>query len=273
MKNIWIVSLGTIREAFARKVFIFFLIVTVMVLLIMIGTYSVLNVDMLIGSINKTVNSGSVKEIISSLEFLVISPLAGLCILLSIFASSSFIPTMLEKGNIDLLLSKPLSRDQLIIGKFLGGVLVVFINILLLILGVWLIISLKFSYWDFSFLLSAIIITFSFAVLYSIIILFGVMTKSSIPGMMIAYFVLIVLSPLLLAGRTQFKPMIENEIARTAIDVLYYFIPKISELMGNILYEVSTGQGILNYQPVLTSFLFLILMLGFTIYLFRKKDF
>lgn len=273
MKNIWIVSLATIREALARKVFIFFLIITVLVLLVMIGTYSVLNADMLIGSINSNGELHSMKEVISSLEFLVISPLAGLCLLLSIFASSSFIPNMLEKGNIDLLLSKPVSRDQLIIGKYFGGVLVVFLNIFLLIIGVWLIISLKFSYWDFSFLLSSILITFTFAVLYSIILLFGVMTKSSVPGMMLAYFVFIILSPLLLAGREQFKPMIENEIARNAIDILYYAIPKTSELMGNILYDVSSGKGIIDYQPVLTSFLFLILTLGFTIYLFKKKDF
>lgn len=273
MKNIWIISLATVREALARKVFIFFLIITVLVLLIMIGVYSILNADMLIGSINKAGGAGSLKEITSSLEFLVISPLGGLCLLLSIFASSSFIPNMLEKGNIDLLLSKPVSRDQLLIGKYLGGVLVVFLNIILLIIGVWLIISLKFSYWDYSFLLSSLMITFTFAVLYSIILLFGVMTKSSVPGMMIAYFVLIILSPLLLAGKEQFKPIIENDVARTAIDVLYYTIPKTSELMGNILYDVSSGKGIIDYQPVLTSLLFLILILGFTIYLFRKKDF
>lgn len=273
MKSVWIISLATIKEAFARKVFIFFLALSMLVLIIMIGTYSMLNADMLIGSINKAGGNASIKEIMSSLELLVISPLSGLCLLLSVFASSSFVPNMLEKGNIDLLLSKPISRNQLIAGKYFGGVLVVFLNVFVLIIGVWLIISLKFSYWDFSFLLSSLVITFTFAVLYSIILLFGVITKSSALGMMIAYFIFIILSPLLLAGRNQFAPLIENDVARKMIDVFYYIIPKTSELMSSGLINLASGRGIVDYQPFITSLLFLLVMLGIAIYTFSKKDF
>ena len=101
-------------------------------------------------------------------------------------------PIMLEKGNIDLLLSKPMSRTQLLLGKYLGGILVVFINIAFLIIGTWIIISLKFSYWNFNFTFVIIVITFTFAVLYSVVVLFGILFRSSVPGMMIAYFIFLI---------------------------------------------------------------------------------
>src|SRR5579875_477325 len=45
--------------------------------------------------------------------------------LLAIFASSGLIPSVLEPGRIALLLSKPLNRPVLILGRYLGNVLIV----------------------------------------------------------------------------------------------------------------------------------------------------
>ncbi|HEY7751380.1 MAG TPA: hypothetical protein VH917_03735, partial [Ignavibacteriaceae bacterium] len=150
---------------------------------------------------------------------------------------------------------------------------VVFVNILFLVLGVWLIISLKFAFWDFSFLWVVVIVTFTFAVLYSMVVLFGVMTKSSIPGMMVAYLIFLIISPLLLLYYDNLRSVINNDLVKVILDGLYFLFPKTAELMGQITINLATGKGIENYQPVLTSLLFLILMTGFSIFLFRKKDF
>ncbi|MEE9119606.1 MAG: hypothetical protein V3U02_13570, partial [Calditrichia bacterium] len=66
---------------------------------------------------------------------------------------------------------------------------------------------------------------------------------------------------------------VENGIAKTILDGLYYIIPQTAELMGKITVEVAAGRGIENYLPVLTSFSILILVMSFSIFLFRKKDF
>ena len=146
-------------------------------------------------------------EVITKIQLMITAPLSNLCLLLAIFASSSFVPLMLEKGNIDLLLSKPISRTQLLLGKYFGGILVVFINIAFLILGAWIIISLKFSYWNFNFPLVILVITFTFAVLYSLVVLFGIIFRSSVPGMMTAYFIFLILSPALDFTRLQLKTL------------------------------------------------------------------
>jgi len=273
LRNIFIITWFTLREAMARKVFLFFAGISILVLLGSILVFSLVDTQSFISTMTQGQADLVVSEIIAKLELLIISPLAGLCLLLAIFSSASFVPVMLEKGTIDLLLSKPISRPQLLIGKYLGGLLVVFLNILFLIVGVWLIISLKFSYWEFSFLLVSLTVTFAFAVLYSIIVLFGVITRSSILGMMVAYLIFLILSPLLQLYKAELHTFIENGFAKTILDGLYYIIPQTAELMGKITVEVAAGHGIENYSPVITSFFLLILVMSFSIFLFRKKDF
>jgi ABC-type transport system involved in multi-copper enzyme maturation permease subunit len=268
MKNLWILTWYTLREAMARKVFIFFLIISVLVLII---------VGLIFGlSSNVSLGAGGIslyENPITGVEMMIISPLTSLCLLLAIFSSSSFVPVMLEKGNIDLLLSKPVSRDQLLLGKYLGGILVVLINVAFLILGVWLIISLKFSFWDFYFLNIILSITFTFAVLYSLIVLLGVITKGSTLGMMTAYFIFIILSPILFAANDKFSAFIQNKFLKNLIEIFYYILPKTSELMGKVTVNIASGKAIDDYQPILTSLAFLILTMGIAISIFRKKDF
>jgi ABC-type transport system involved in multi-copper enzyme maturation permease subunit len=273
MKNIWILTIYTLKEAFARKVFIFFAIISFLLLIIMALIFSLVDTDSIIASFNLIEDKIDLSKAVTALELMFISPLAHLGLLLAIFSCSSFLPNMLESGNIDLLISKPVSRSQLIWGKYFGGLLVVLLNISFLIIGVWLIISIKFSYWDLSLLWLIPIITFTFVVLYGLIILLGVITKSSIIGMMSAYFILIILSPLLSGFKNNFNLMVKSEFLKTLIDGLYYIVPKTSELMGTISINLAAGNGIENFQPVISSFLFLILVMFLSLFLFERKDF
>ena len=273
MKNILIIISYTLREALARKVFIFFIAVSVLFLLGLSFAFSLMDTNQILSSMSKNSNPFMLGQAIGFLEVALITPLSLLCLLLAIFSTSSFIPNMLEKGNIDLILSKPISRIQLIIGKYIGSILFILINIGLLIFGTWLIISLKFSYWNASFLWSIVIITFTFAVLYSIIVLFGIITRSSIFGMMIAYFVYLILSPALFFVKSKVDIFNISDFFKEILKGLYYIIPKTSELMSGILVDVSTGKSITDYQPVISSTIFLIIILGYGVFLFTRKDF
>ncbi|MGD8306980.1 MAG: hypothetical protein PVF17_10020, partial [Ignavibacteria bacterium] len=126
MKNILMIIQFTIREALARKVFIFIGSVILFVLFCTLLIMLFVDLETLTSIGNKSGNEILVKELVSSLELLIVNPMASLGLLLAIFSSASFVPVMLEKGNIDLLLSKPISRPQLLIGKYLGVVLFVF---------------------------------------------------------------------------------------------------------------------------------------------------
>ncbi len=271
MSNILVMSWYTLKEAFARKVFLFFLAISTFILiLLLIGSSG--NVKIFIHGNSSAINI-SPELFVSKLELEMISLLAWLCIILSIFSTASFVPIMLEKGNIDLLLSKPVSRGQLILGKYIGGLIVVFLNIAYVVLGIWLIVSIKFSIWNYSFLWSIFFFTFSFGILYSIIILAGVITRSSTLGMMLAFVIYVFLSPALYFLYNNLNLIGASGSLKAVIKVSYFIIPQISALNSHMLNNLALGIPVESYQPIYVSLIFTVLTMGIAISIFRKKDF
>lgn len=105
---------------------------------------------------------------------------AWVAVLIGIVVTASFIPNMLHKGTVDLLLAKPIRRPTLLAFKFLGGLTFVFVNAAVTIVGVWLLLGLRTGIWAPGFLLCTFVITFFFAVLYAISTLIGVLTRSTV---------------------------------------------------------------------------------------------
>jgi ABC-type transport system involved in multi-copper enzyme maturation permease subunit len=271
MKNIFEMTRFTLREALAKKVFIFYLGFSVLSLIILALVLGMSDAEKFVemgGS-----NDQMVHKFVATLQTMVSGSLGTILIFLAVFSSANFISSMLEKGTADLFLSKPMSRSQILWGKFAGGTIVFLINILLPVVGSWLIISMKFGFTGVNFLWIILTFTFTFTVLYSIVILFGIMTRSSFPGIMTAYFIFVILSQLLYLGYTNLESITKNEFLQYIITGFYYLIPKTSELLGNITNNLIMGEPIENFQPVITSFLFLILMMVLSTYLFKKKDF
>lgn len=273
MNNIGIITWFTLREAFARKVFIFFWVISILALAITLLLFSSGATVNFISGLKHAKPDLTSSDLVTHLEILFMTPLTGLCILFSIFVTASFVPIMVEKGNIDLLLSKPVSREQLLLGKYLGGLLVVFLNIAFLVLGVWLIISFKFDYWNFHFLWAVILITYSFAILFAVIVLIGVLTKGSVLGMMVSYLIYLVLSPVLNFLYNNGDIFIKSGFTKAVIQFFYYIIPQTSEVSGSLTNNIVLGNTVETYNPLWISLIFIILTMGIAISIFRKKDF
>lgn len=273
MENILTISKFTVREALSRKIIVTFFAISTFVIIVFGLLFALISFE----SLSEMVNARDrdpisiAEEIVKGLKLFVVTPLFGGGLFLSIFSASSFIPNMLEKGAVDLIISKPISRQQIILGKYLGGLLIVFINIAYLIVSIWLLIGFKFNIWELSFLYSIFTITFTFGSLYSLIILIGILTQSSMLAMMLSYLIFFVLSPIL-SVRDTISAFVNSSIMETIMDVLYYIIPKTSEL-GSLTTEIAMGYGILEYQPILTTFAFLVLVLYISIIIFSKKDY
>ena len=109
--------LGTLREAIARKIFLgFFAITTIIILVFLLAV----NVDSVEGMVDvmETTGDDAVRQLVISSQVFLLDISYLLIITFCLISVSSFIPSMLEKGNIDLLLSKPISRAKIILGKF-----------------------------------------------------------------------------------------------------------------------------------------------------------
>lgn len=273
MKNIWNITLFTVREAFSKKLFLTFLSVSSFVIVVAGIVFASFEIEQLAGfaDLNGKPQGELLERVVGVFRLLIITPLFGGGLFLSIFSVSSFIPNMLEKGNIDLFLSKPITRQQIIWGKFLGGLIVVFINIAYVVIGFWMLLGFKFGVWDINFLVTIPTITFTFAVLYALIILLGILTKSSILAMMVSYLIFFILSPVL-AVRDSISALFDNKFVELLFEIFYHIIPKTAEL-GSITSDLAAGGGIIEWQPIITSIVFMFLILGLSIIIFNKKDY
>jgi ABC-type transport system involved in multi-copper enzyme maturation permease subunit len=111
---------------------------------------------------------------------------AWVTILVSVILTSFFIPNMLRKGTVDMLVVKPIHRVTLLIYKYIGGLTFIFLNTTLAIGGVWLALGLRTGQWPTGFLVMILVITFFFAILYSVSALAGVLTRSPIVAILMA---------------------------------------------------------------------------------------
>jgi len=149
MKNILLITLFTLREALARKIFVIFFIVSSLVIAGFGIGFALFDYSSYVQiKIGKLTEQAILAEILNGIKGMIVGPLFAGGLLLSIFSTAGIISYLLEKGNIDLFLSKPISRTQLILGKYFGGITIVFINVAYAIIGLWFLIGFKFDSWE-----------------------------------------------------------------------------------------------------------------------------
>lgn len=105
---------------------------------------------------------------------------AAIALLISTIITAFFIPNMLRKGTVDMLVVKPISRPVLLLYKYVGGLTFMFLNTVVAIVGIWLMLGLRTNLWGTGFLLSIFVLTFQFALYYAVSTLFAVLTRSPI---------------------------------------------------------------------------------------------
>ena len=272
MQNIYTLSVLTFREALSRKVFLFFFGVSTFVLFLFAVLFVAISPESFSGMSSVGAASNSIHTSIArGLKFFITVPLFGGGLFISIFSVANFIPQMLEKGNIDLLLSKPVSRAQIILGKFFGGTAMVFVNVAYLVIGIWFLIGIKFGDWEPAFLLTILTITFAFAILYALIILIGIITKSSVMSMVVSYLIFFIFSPII-ANRESVISFVGGGVVGFILEFLHYIVPQTSEL-STITSDLAAGNSLLSTEPIFTSLILLVVFLLISISIFKKKDY
>ncbi|MDA3862181.1 MAG: ABC transporter permease [Melioribacteraceae bacterium] len=271
MKNIYTIALLTFREALSKKIFLFFFSVSTFVIIVFALLFGFISADSFSGGFVSSQPTSFDNSIANGIKMFLIYPLYAGGLFISIFSVAGFIPSLLEKGNIDLILSKPVSRAQVVLGKFFGGTAMVFINLFYAIFMLWVLIGLKFSVWEPDFLLSSISITLAFASIYSLIILIGILTKSSMFSLVVSYLIFFVFSPIL-SSRDSIFSFVDNDLMKTIFELLYYIIPQTSDL-SSITTSFAVGNPIENPATILTSIVYIILILYSSIFIFSKKDY
>ena len=115
MSTIWMIATGTFGEAIRKKILNVFLFVAIAL--------------MVMGFAFASFTPQQQTEIVQSLGLGVIG-LAGVFITVILFIN--LVPAEIERRTIYTILSKPVQRYEFLCGKFLGGLMTVFLNIALM---------------------------------------------------------------------------------------------------------------------------------------------
>lgn len=107
-------------------------------------------------------------------------------LLVAIVITAGFIPNLLQKGTLDLYISKPIGRSELLLYKYIGGLTFVLLLTSFSVFGVWLVIGMRTGIWSPQFLALIPLLTFYFAVLYAVSTFVAVLTRSTILAILAA---------------------------------------------------------------------------------------
>lgn len=264
----------TFREAFARRIFLgFFGCCTALLLFLMF----IMRIDVVQGALATTVIFGrngrqmeNVEGLVAQTQSVIAMVLYFIGTALAVFASAGLVSAVFEPGRIELLLSKPVSRTELLLGRYLGNVLVIAANVVYLVAGSWVIFGLKTNVWGAGFLLSSLLTILIFAVMLAVLVLAGVLWDSAGVGIMIAFAIMIV-TPVL-AQRATIERLLDSESSRNVVRAAYYLLPKSAEV-SVIMRHIILGLPVESWMPVWSSALFGGVVLSLGLWLFQRRSF
>ena len=278
MRSHWIATgalvRDTFREAFARRIFWgFFGCATALLVFLLF----IMRIDVVEGA-NATVSlfgqtrggSADVNEIVTRAQAVIAMVLYFAGMALSVFASAGLVAAVFEPGRIELLLSKPVSRTHLLLGRYIGNVLVVAANVVYLVLGSWTIFGVKTGVWGWGFPLSSLCTIFTFSVLLAFIVLIGVLWDSSAVAIM-ATFAIMIVTPILQQRHT-IERLLSSEWSRDVLRFFYYVLPKTSEI-SQIIWRMIIHQPIESWMPVWSTAIFGVVALGLGLWRFQRRTF
>lgn len=231
----------------------------------------------------------SLQSFVSQVERTLGQVMVGfLGVLILVSTAASFIPNLMQKGTIDLVLARPIGRAQLLLMKYVGGVIFSFLVLVILVAPSWFAFALETGIWSLPILVSTLTATTIFAILYAVGVLTGVMTRSATASSMLTLGVwgastaVSKLYPL----REELAP--EIPIVPRALEAAYAVFPNIPELakLNETLFanpSLETGMALdllATAEPepirwvylVVTTVLFSAACLLAALWLFSRRD-
>jgi len=109
--------------------------------------------------------------------------------ILALVSTASIFPDFIASGAIELTISKPISRLRLFLTKFATGLLFVGLQVLVFSLACFLVIGIRGGAWEWRLFLAVPIVLLFFSYLFSICVLFGLLTRSTIASILLTLLV------------------------------------------------------------------------------------
>lgn len=135
--------------------------------------------------------------------------------ILALISTAGLFPNFISSGSIDLVLSKPIGRLRLFFTKYATGLLFVTLQVALFTLASFLVIGVRGGVWEPGLFLAIPLVVIFFSYLFSVCVLLGVLTRSTITALLLTLlfwfflFLLSIPSDFLVQGRVRTSMRIE----------------------------------------------------------------
>lgn len=273
----WALIVDTWREALARYTLLGFAVVSALFLLTL--TFA-LNLDIVDGSLAAGTLFGKAFELhhgARAIDTVVVTGqsvfaamLYILGVFLAVFATGSQVPNLQRRGTVDLYMTRPITRTHLLLGRYLGAVTLVTVNLLLLCGGVFVIISIKTKVWNPRFILATGLILVVFLSYLGFMYLVGVLSSSTPLSIMLPYALYMVSMPL--AAHDQIAAAMDSRFWANVVHGLYWVLPKTAEV-GRDLTAYVLGRTTPTLLPLATTAAFGVICLAAAVVTFNRKNF
>lgn len=273
----WALIVDTWREALARYTLLGFALVSALFLLTL--TFA-LNLDIVDGSLAAGTLFGKALEFphrTRAIETVVVTGqsvfaamLYILGVFLAVFATGSQVPNLQRRGTVDLYMTRPITRTHLLLGRYLGAVTLVTVNLLVLCGGVFVIISVKTKVWNPRFILATGLILVVFLSYLGFMYLVGVLSSSTPLSIMLPYALYMVSMPL--AAHDQIAAAMDSRFWANVVHGLYWILPKTAEV-GRDLTAYVLGRTTPTLLPLATTAAFGAVCLAAAVVTFNRKNF
>jgi len=253
MSNIWNIAVGMYKEMSRNRIFY----VAVIFSVALVG----------VAALYKTV---SIDQEVELMRDAGIAAIHVLGVLTAIFVASTSVSKEFDTRAIQVLLAKPVSKEEFILGKYLGTLLVVLVNVILMSAGLFFLLLIKTHLFHFGIYRALVPLCFEFAVAGALSILFTIMLK----GVIGPIFSIIVV---VLGHVTHLLPFMieraESLVTKAVTGIIYYVLPNLTYF--NLKELAVPGEYIppaLMGGIVLYAGLYVAMVLVVSMLLFRKKQ-
>lgn len=258
MATIWTLASGTFGEAMRRKILNVFLFVAIAMIVLFFAFASFSPTE------DNTLTLSTGLSVIS---------LAG--VFISVILGINLVPNEIEKRTIYAILSKPVSRHEFLIGKFLGGLATVLVNILLM--GVLLIVgyAIKMHTIDLDLLEGVLMTFFQLMLLNAMAVMFSVFLSPFVNFFL--SFAIFILGSMSSITEALMQPNAKRSIVITWLfQAVHFLIPNFGNfnIQNKLIYPDVVIRSMSGYigENVVYAIVYSLIMMLVAILIFDRRE-
>ncbi|MFQ5411786.1 MAG: ABC transporter permease [Phycisphaerae bacterium] len=107
-------------------------------------------------------------------------------IIFALIATAGIFPALMERGAVDVVLSKPMSRTLIFLGKYLGGMVFVALQAAIFVGLTFLVVGSRWGLWIWPYLWCIPLVVILFSYIYAFCALFGVITRNAMAALLLS---------------------------------------------------------------------------------------